>query len=225
MILSVIVQTIYPGYLEDAVAGAKTLLAQQDDEQTRQRVEKYMQCLETVRTLLEQDVQTKNTNGKGSSNMDNNLAQAQKTFTTFCKMMEAREWKFDKDEENLRIKTGVRGDDLAIHVNVAIDSERALVLLYSPFEFSVPQEKMMDMALAVCIINNSLIDGNFDYDTEKGSLCFRMSMSFRESLISVEALDYMMSYTVYVVDEYNDKLLMLAKGMLSPQQLMESMNK
>jgi hypothetical protein len=212
-------------YLEDAVAGAQTLCAQQDDAQNRQRVEKYMQYLENVRKLLEQDVQSKKIDEKGSSDMDNNLAQAQKTFATFCKMMEAREWSFDKDEENLRIKTGVRGDDLAIHVNVAIDPERSLVLIYSPLEFNVPQEKMMDMALAVCIINNSLIDGSFDYDVAKGSLCFRMSMSFRESLISVETLDYMMSYTVYVVDEYNDKLLMLAKGMLSPQQLMESMNK
>ncbi len=81
---------------------------------------------------------------------------------------------------------------------------------------------MANAALAICIINDNLVDGNFDMDVTKGSLCYRMSLSFRESLISEEAFDFFIDYAVYVIDEFNDKLLMLAKGMLTPAQLLGS---
>ena len=150
-----------------------------------------------------------------------NLDGAKRAFETFCSMMDKREWNYEKDAENLRIETGARGDDLPISLKVAFDPDCALVLLYSPFAFNIPQEQMEQAALAICIINDNLIDGNFDLDVTNGRLCYRMSMSFRESLISEEAFDFFLGFAIHVTDEYNDKLLMLAKGMLTPGQLLE----
>ena len=152
---------------------------------------------------------------------DTNNLQAKKAFDTFCKMLDNREWKYKKDEEALRIETGARGDDLPINLRVVVDAERMIVRLYSPFEFNIPAEKLSEAALCICIINDGLIDGCFDLDVTDGSICFRMATSFRESLISEEAFDYFLGFAVYVVDEYNDKLLMVGKGLLTPQQLLE----
>lgn len=149
--------------------------------------------------------------------------QAVKTFETFCNMMDKKGWKYGKDEEKLLIDTGARGDDLPISLRVLVDAERMLVRLYSPMDFDVSSQHLADMALAVCVINDSLVDGSFDLNVEDGNLCYRQTTSFRESLLSEEAFDFFLGFAIHVVDEYNDKLLMIAKGMLTPQQLLEQM--
>lgn len=149
------------------------------------------------------------------------MLQAQKTFETFCRMMDAQNWKYAKDEEKLMIETGARGDDLPIALRVLVDAERMLVRLYSPMDFEVAADRLVDMAMGICIINDNLVDGNFDLNVENGNIFYRMTTSFRESLISEEAFDFFLGFAIHVIDEYNDKLLMLAKGMLTPSQLLE----
>lgn len=150
-----------------------------------------------------------------------NAANAKRTYDTFCKVLDSREWNYEKDDEALRIETGVRGDDLPIHLNISFDTDRALVRLFSPINFTIPEELIGECALALCLINDSLVDGNFDLNVNNGRLCFRMSTSFRESLLSAEALDYFLGFAISVVDEYNDKLLMLAKGVISARKFDE----
>ena len=52
---------------------------------------------------------------------------------------------------------------------------------------------------------------------------FRMSNSFIESRIGEELFAYLLMAACNVVDEYNDKFLMLGKGNLSLQQFLEEL--
>lgn len=149
-----------------------------------------------------------------------NLIAAKKAFETFCAMLDEREWHYQKDEEKLTVDAVARGDDLPINLRVVVDPKCQLVLLYSPLDFTIPEEQIAETAIVLCIINDNLIDGNFDIDITTGRLCYRMSMSYRESLLSAEAYAYFIAYAIEVVDAYNDKLLMAAKGMLSPEELL-----
>ena len=87
--------------------------------------------------------------------------------------------------------------------------------------FNVPEEKRLDMALAVSIVNNRLVDGSFDYDVMRGALLFRMTTSFIESTLSETAFEYMLFCSCGTIDEYNDKFLMLCKGLMPVEKFLE----
>lgn len=153
-----------------------------------------------------------------------NFEQAKAVFATLCQTLDNQEWRYKKDEEKLSIECGARGDDLPMDITVKVDARRMLVLLLSHMPFVIQEDKRLDVAIAVSVINNVLVDGCFDYDVASGHMFFRMTNSFIESKISEEVLAYMLFCSCKTIDEYNDKFLMLAKGLISVEQFLSSMS-
>lgn len=150
--------------------------------------------------------------------MDNkNLQQAAKVFETVKSVLDSTGWKQNAniDEENMVVRLAIVKDDLPMEIRLIVDPENLLISLYSTFPFFLSEENLTDGALALCYINDHLTDGCFDLDLETGRVCFRVTLTFRESLISQEAIKYLFDCTVYIVDEYNDKMLAISKGALS----------
>jgi hypothetical protein len=54
-----------------------------------------------------------------------------------------------------------------------------------------------------------------------GSIVFRLTSSYLNSEISEDLLEYVLMVSAATVDEYNDKFLMLAKGMINIQKFLE----
>lgn len=155
---------------------------------------------------------------------EKNIKQAQAVFETMCKALDKHEWNYEKDEEKLRIECGAQGDDLPISINIEIDADRMLIILLSHLPFTTPEEKRLELAAAVSIVNFQIVDGSFDYNIKTGRMVFRMTSSFIESLVGSEVFTYMLFCSCRTVDEYNDKFLMLAKGMMSFDQFVEAVN-
>lgn len=154
-----------------------------------------------------------------------NMKRAKEVFASLVKMLDAREWHYEKDEENLVIHSGVKGDDLPIGFIVAVDAEREAVRFLSKLPFSMPEDKRVDGAIAVCVANNGIVDGSFDYDLNSGDIIFRLTTSFRsESVLSDDLLEYMILSAAAIIDRYNDKFFFLAKGMINIQQFIEQDN-
>lgn len=153
------------------------------------------------------------------------LLQAQKVFATFCAAMDADDWNYKKDEEKLRIECGARGDDLPIELNISVDADRQLLMVLSQMPVVTPEDKRLDVAVAVSVVNNQLVNGYFDYDVKSGKMFFRMVNTIRDSVIGKELCAYMLYVSCKTVDEYNDKFLMLAKGILSLEQFLAAENK
>ena len=151
------------------------------------------------------------------------LKLAKTTFDTLCKTLEHHDWFFKKDEEKLRIECGAQGDDLPMEISIKVDPERMPITLLSHLPFVTAEEKRLDTAVAVSAINFMLVDGSFDYDIKSGHMFFRMSNSFRESLIGEDLFMYMLLTSCHTIDEYNDKFLMLSKGVLSIEQFLETL--
>lgn len=134
------------------------------------------------------------------------MKQAEAVFASVCEMLDNEEWTYDKDKENLAIKTGARGDDLSIPINIKVMPGRALVGIYSPLPFDVPEDKRVIVGVAVSLINDTTVHGNFDYDIQDGNLGFRFTLNYRDSILGEEALKYMLYVCCGTIDEYNDKL-------------------
>ena len=151
--------------------------------------------------------------------------QAQKVFATFCATMDADDWNYRKDEEKLRIECGARGEDLPIELNISVDADRQLLMVISQMPVVTPEDKRLDVAVAVSVVNNQLVNGYFDYDVNSGKMFFRMVNTIRDSVIGKELCAYMLYVSCKTVDEYNDKFLMLAKGIMTLEKFLEAENK
>ena len=142
-------------------------------------------------------------------------------FETLCKAFEILKLKYEKSEEELSVKCTVHGEDLIMNLDVSVYGDRSLVILTSKLPFVVREDKRVDMAIAVSGINYVLADGCFDFDITDGNIYFRMTNSFIDSEISEDVFVYLLLISSRIIDEYNDKFLMLSKGVLSVEQLLD----
>lgn len=152
---------------------------------------------------------------------NNSVVLAQEIYKSLCAFLEKENWKYEKNEEKLEISCGAKGDDLPMDFNVIVDPRAECIILLSHMPFDVPEDKRIDMVMAVTAINNSIVNGCFDFNINTGNLLFRLTNNFCESIIGEDALNYMMLVSGMTVDKYNDKLLMLAKGMMPISKLLE----
>lgn len=140
---------------------------------------------------------------------------AKQVYQTLCEAIERREWNFGKDEEKLLVRFGVSGDDIPMQFILIVDAERQLIRLMSPMPFKMSESKRMEGAIATCAASFGMADGSFDYDLSDGTIVFRMTASFRESLIGEGLFQYMISCSCAMVDKYNDQFLAINKGLMS----------
>ena len=152
------------------------------------------------------------------------MMQAKKTYETLCKLLDEKDWKYKKNEEKLQIECGAQGEDLPMEITIAVDAERMLIILLSAMPFSVPEDKRLEVAIAVSAINNRLVDGSFDYNVATGSMFFRMTNSFIESTISADVFLYLLICSCKTIDEYNDKLMLLSSGTVSIEKFLSALN-
>ena len=152
-----------------------------------------------------------------------NLEQAQSVFGTICQTLDKQGWHYKKNEEKLSIECGAQGDDLPMEVTFSVDAGRMVVMLLSHLPFVIQEDKRLDVAIAVSALNNALSDGSFDYDVASGHMFFRMTNSFLESKLGEDVFTYMLICSFRIIDDYNDKFLMLAKGMISLEQFLSSL--
>ncbi len=149
------------------------------------------------------------------------MKQAKAVYETICQTLSSRDWNFTRHDDDLVITCGARGEDLPIDILIAVNPRAQVVSLFSSMPFKIAEDKRVDAALAVCIANYGLVNGSFDYDLSDGEIRFRVVSSFRESILGEELFNYMVLVAASTVDDYNDKFLMLSKGMFSVQQFIE----
>lgn len=156
--------------------------------------------------------------------MDNELNQkkAEQTYRLFCNALDNNDWSYRSDDQKLRIECGAKGEDLPIELNIHFDVEKQLIMILSKLPFDIAEDKRVDAVVAICAINNALVDGCFDYDVNTGTVFFRVTNSFLDSFMSEEVCITLLYKVCKLVDNYNDKLLMLSKGMLTIERFLKS---
>lgn len=145
---------------------------------------------------------------------DKKLKNAQNVYKTLCAMLDEKEVKYEKHEDDLVVTFIMGGDDLPMQFVLNVDAKRELIRLISPIPITFEGDKRIEGAIATCQANYRLADGSFDFDFRNGRILFRMTSSFIDSLISKDLFEYLVAVASYTVDEYNDKFFMLAKGQL-----------
>lgn len=155
---------------------------------------------------------------------ETNLTQARAVFATLCEAIEHGKWHYEKLEERLTVYFQVVGNDLPMQFIVSVDPERQLVRLLSPLPFKISEAKRMEGAIAACVASYGLPDGSFDFDLADGEIAFRMTASYRESLIGEGLFHYMLACSCMTVDRFNEKFMAIDSGMLSLAEFIANRN-
>ena len=140
-------------------------------------------------------------------------------FKAACAMLDEQDWHYEKDEERLTISCGAQGEDLPMDILVKFNRDMEIVSLHSPMPFTVPENKRNDLAIAIARANNGMVDGSFDYDYVGGIILFRLTSSYKGSLLSKETYKYMLMVSCSTIDHYNDKFLTVCKKDMSIEEI------
>ena len=137
-----------------------------------------------------------------------------------CKSLREIGFDFELNDENARIYFEYKGEDFNTKFIIRVDEMAELIYVYSYLPFSVPQEKMYEMAVAVCVASNNLVDGYFDLDMESGDIMFKMTISFKSSKVG-ESVGAQIGFIAPLIVEANDDSLYdLASGKIDLPQFL-----
>ena len=149
---------------------------------------------------------------------EKNLKLAKSVYNSLCEMLDEKNVRYDKQQDDLIISFITGGDDIPMQFLVKVDAERELIRVLSPIPVTFGEEKRVEGAIATCHATYTLADGSFDYDFQTGKVLFRLTSSYMDSLISKNLFEYMIIIAIHTVDKYNDKFFMLAKGQMSIEE-------
>ncbi len=152
------------------------------------------------------------------------MKKAREVYDTLISMLDNIHFKYEKIEDKLMIKSGIKGDDLPVDFFVVVNPEKQVVQFLSVLPCNMPANKRVDGAIAVCVANYGLCDGSFDYNLSDGGIVFRMTSSYRESVLGEELFEYLIMVAAATVDTYNHKFFALATNMITVQQFIEQEN-
>lgn len=152
------------------------------------------------------------------------MADAKTVYNTLIKMLDAHEWKYQRHDEDFAITCGARGEDLPIDIILRVQPKPKVVQFISVLPCKMPEDKRVEGALAVCTANYGLVSGSFDYDLSDGEIRFRITNCYGAGEMGEDMLYYMLMLGASTVDEYNDRFLMLSKGLITIEQFLEKEN-
>ncbi len=155
----------------------------------------------------------------------NAKVKAKIIYDSFCARILENNWKNSKEDDKLRVSFSVMGKDAPMNFRIRVDEKNQLIKFGSFVSINIPDNKKEDIAFALCAVNNRIIDGNFDFDVETKTVFFRITNSFKGIEISGEALDYLMEYSLFIVDKYDTLLRAVADGIMTLDEFLESIVK
>ena len=148
------------------------------------------------------------------------LKKTKEVYDKLCKMLDNRDWKYKRDDDELTISFGVSGDDLPMGFVIVCDAERQLIRVMSMLPFKMGEDKRVEGAIATSYANYSIADGSFDYNIFDGTIIFRLTASFRESTVGEDLFKYLVDVSTFTVDKYNDRFEALNSGKISLEEFM-----
>ena len=151
------------------------------------------------------------------------MKRARAIYGDLIKMLDKRDWKYNRVDDELTIKSGIATDDFNIEFVVYVDADRELVRYLSRIPVVFPEDKRIEGAIATCVANNGMVNGSFDYNVTNGEIYFKLVASYMSGTeLSADLLENIILVSSAMDDRYNDRFFGLAKGMMTLEQFMKA---
>lgn len=128
-------------------------------------------------------------------------AGTKNSFSSLCSILERNSIDYEICSNDC-VKCSVYSRDRDICMIFSIDSSKMLITLWSALYRNVPYDKTTDAALALCMINHSIPDGELCFDISEHLIYYKLTSSFYNSGISDSAFEYMLSSAANTIEKY-----------------------
>jgi hypothetical protein len=146
--------------------------------------------------------------------------KAVQTYNKLCAILDSFNWKYRRFDDELYVRYSMQSEDLPVEIVFAVSEKYNTLRVLSFMPFKVPEEKRVEMALAICHLNDRYINGFFDFNVKTGEITFRMTNFIGDGELGKGTVDYLLSLANHSVDKWNDRLFALVQGYLTLEQFM-----
>lgn len=147
---------------------------------------------------------------------------AQTEFKSVCSVLDSRYWQYEKNEDALEVNFTADGKTMPLSVRVKVNPEHMTVTVFVymlPVE--LPEGKDAQLAIAAALLNEEVVHGSFDVDFSARRMFFRVSTSYRNSVIDEEAYFYLIAVAFSTVDNVAATIKALCDGKVNVEQMLE----
>ena len=148
----------------------------------------------------------------------NKEKEAKRVYTLFQKVCEGYKFKYDKDDQYLRVEFDVAGDNYTVNYIMLVNPKIDVAYILSTLPVKVGEMCSDDVAQAVNLINSRLAVGSMDYSAKKNEIVYRAATNYTEMELTQEAVQALVMYTYSSVNKYNSYLCKVANGDMSFEQ-------
>ncbi len=154
-------------------------------------------------------------------------AEGLKVYEKLVSYLESIKLNFSKEElkDLYVIKFNMSGDDIPMRFFLYVNPDKQLLTMHSPMPVKFEKDKLGAGCAAICAINYKLADGDFQIDVRDGEVLYNMSNCYAGCEVGDDLFAYILGMSINIVEEFNDKLLMIAKGMMDLNTLLKELYK
>lgn len=150
--------------------------------------------------------------------------EAQRIYENMCAAFDGAGLKYTRHDEDLVLTYGVSGDDIPMEFIALVNEKARVVRIYSKLPVKVEEDKIVDAAIAVACANDAILNGAFNLDIAKGIISFNVLTAYHNTVLDPEIYIYLAYVASSTVDMFNDRFLMLAKGIIDLEKFIEMTN-
>lgn len=144
---------------------------------------------------------------------ENMMNQAKEIYGKLIQTLENIGWHY-REAGDLSVNYTVTGDDLPMEFIVTIDADLLAIRFASILPVKFSEEKRLDGIIAACAASNGLKEGVFSCRESDGTMLFISASPFIDCEVGEGWFRTMMDFAHGTVDQFNDKFLMLSKGLI-----------
>mgnify|MGYP005775157367 FL=1 len=146
--------------------------------------------------------------------------KALNVYNVLLATLDDMKWKYEKNDKELTVTYTVTGEDIPMTFYMIVDPGLQAVRCFSFLPVTFPEDRRVDGVIASCAAGCGLYEGKFFSRLEDGRIVFNSASSFMGCEVNGHWFAAMMGLAHQMVDEQNDRFLMLSKGMITLQDFM-----
>ncbi len=143
---------------------------------------------------------------------DIKLKIATNVYNSIVEKLQGRGYELEREDDSLTAYFQAETSVLPITFAVTVNADKQSLMLIATSDITFPKDRLSDGAIATCVTNCMLVDGGFEFEYATGKLVFRVSSSFKGSVISTDVFDYLFRRAYNASLTYCTELSKLAKG-------------
>ena len=143
-------------------------------------------------------------------------------YQAICRGLDAMNWKYVGDDENLEIEYYVScRSGLDYHFRIYVSDSNKLIAVFVDFPFTIPEKMRQAVCEYFSHVNFSLAVGCFELNFLNGEACFSLCTSYSESLIGDKLVKKLNDIASITADGHAPSVKRFLDGEISYDDLFE----